>query len=92
VFAEGEVDRSPTGSGVSARAALHCARGELALGSPITIESILGTTMTVTAIEQVKFGSFDAVIPEVSGSAFITGTSDFVLDPADPVKEGFIFR
>jgi proline racemase len=92
VFAEGEVDRSPTGSGVSARAALHYARGELALGSPITIESILGTIMTATAIERVKFGSFDAVIPEVSGSAFITGTSEFVFDPADPVKGGFIFR
>jgi proline racemase len=92
VFAEGEVDRSPTGSGVSARAALHCARGDLALGCPITIESILGTCMTVTALENAKYGSIDAVIPEVSGSAFVTGANKFVFDPADPVRDGFILR
>ena len=48
--------------------------------------------MTVTAVEKTRFGPFDAVIPEVSGSAFITGTSEFVFDPADPVRDGFIFR
>jgi trans-L-3-hydroxyproline dehydratase len=92
VFAEGEVDRSATGSGVSARAALHYAKGELRLSQSITIESILGTTMTVKAVEATKFADYDAVIPEVGGSAGITGRHEFFFDPEDPLKEGFIFR
>jgi proline racemase len=92
VFAEGEVDRSPTGSGVSARAALHHAKGELPLGQTVTIESILGTTMTVQAAERATCGPYEAVIPEVSGTAFITGRHDFWFDPADPLGRGFIFR
>lgn len=92
IFAEGEVDRSPTGSGVSARAALHHAKGELALAEKITIESILGSTMTVQAVERVEFGPHVAVIPEVGGTAHITGRSEFYFDPADPLARGFIFR
>jgi len=92
IFADGEVDRSATGSGVSARAALHVARGDLPIGKPVTIESILGTTMTVSAVERAKFGSHDAVIPEVSGSASFTGKSEFWFDPADPLRKGFILR
>jgi proline racemase len=92
VFADGEVDRSATGSGVSARAALHFARGELRLNEKITIESILGSTMTVAAIEQTKFGTYDAVVPEVSGTASITGRSEFYFDPNDAFRQGFILR
>lgn len=92
VFAEGEVDRSPTGTGVSARAAIHFARGELQLGRKITIESILGSVMTVAAVESTKFGPHDAIIPEVSGAASITGRNEFYFDPDDPFREGFILR
>jgi len=92
VFAEGEVDRSATGSGVSGRAAIHYAKGELKLGESITIESILGTTMDVKIAETVQYGPFKAVIPEVSGSAWITGKNEFYFDPSDPLKKGFIFR
>jgi proline racemase len=92
IFAEGEVDRSATGSGVSARAALHHAKGELPLNQEITIESILGSTMTVQAVERTKFGPHDAVIPEVSGTAHITGRNEFYFDPEDPFRRGFIFR
>jgi proline racemase len=92
IFADGEVDRSATGSGVSARAALHHAKGELPLGKSITIESILGTTMTVAAVERTTFGPYDAVIPEVSGTASITGRHEFYFDPEDPLGRGFIFR
>jgi proline racemase len=92
IFAEGELDRSPTGSGVSARAALHHAKGELALNQSIVIESILGSTMTVRALEQIQFGPHAAVIPEVGGTAFITGRNEFVFDPDDPLRNGFIFR
>jgi trans-L-3-hydroxyproline dehydratase len=92
VFAEGEVDRSPTGTGVSGRVAIHHARGELAVGETITIESILGTTFTGRVAETTTLGGLPAVIPEVSGTAHITGRHEFVLDPDDPLREGFILR
>jgi trans-L-3-hydroxyproline dehydratase len=92
IFAEGELDRSPTGSGVSARAALHFAKGELGFNERITIESILGSTMSVRVVGLTKFGPYDAVIPEVSGTASITGRNEFYFDPEDPFRNGFILR
>ena len=92
IFEDGEVDRSATGTGVSARIALLCAQRKLSLNQPITIESILGSTMTVEAVRQVKFGSYDAVIPEVSGSAHIMSRSELYFDPKDPFNAGFIIR
>ncbi len=92
IFAEGEVDRSPTGTGVSARAALHFARGELRVGEPFTVESILGTTFTGEVVEATHFGPYDAVIPRVSGTSYITGRSEFLIDPEDPLRHGFILR
>lgn len=92
IFAEGEVDRSATGSGVSARAALHYAKAELALNEKITIESILSSTMDVEVKELTEYGGFKAVVPQVSGTAFFTGKNEFCFDPEDPFKQGFIFR
>lgn len=92
IFAEGEVDRSATGSGVSARAALHHASGELGDKQEITIESILGSTMSVRVVDKMKFGPYDAVTPEVSGTACYTGRHEFWFDPADRLNRGFIFR
>lgn len=92
IFANGEVDRSATGSGVSARAALHHARGDLNPGEKMEIESILGTTMVVEVAEVTSFGPYDAVIPRVSGTASFTGKNCFWFDPNDPLKKGFIIR
>ncbi|MBT6413756.1 MAG: proline racemase, partial [Candidatus Marinimicrobia bacterium] len=92
IFAEGEVDRSPTGTGVSARAALHYARGEIGIGESITIESIIGSTFSVKVDEITTFGKYDAIIPEVKGNAFITGKNTFWINPNDPLKDGFILR
>jgi len=92
IFADGEVDRSPTGTGVSARAAIHYARGELQLNEKIAIESILGSLMTVQAVAATKFGPHEAVIPEVGGTASITGRNEFYFDSEDPFREGFILR
>ncbi len=92
IFAEGEVDRSATGTGISARAALHFAKRELNLNEKITVESILGSTMDVRVVEKTTFGDYDAVIPEVTGTAHITGEHLFCFDPDDPLKDGFIFR
>ncbi len=92
IFADGELDRSATGSGVSARAAIHYDRGELQPGQWITIESILGTTMQVRVAELTSYGPYTAVVPEVSGTAFFTGRSEFWFDPNDPLKKGFLIR
>ena len=92
VFAEGEVDRSPTGTGVSGRAALHYARGEIDLGERLVIESIIGSRFAVRAVEEASFGTYRAIIPEVEGCAYITGRNIFCLDPADPLRHGFILR
>ena len=92
IFAHGELDRSATGSGVSARAALHFAKGELGLNEKIVIESILGSTMSVSVVNTTGFGPHDAIIPEVSGTASIIGRNEFYFDPHDPFHAGFIFR
>ena len=90
VVANGEVDRSPTGTGVSARAAVHYARKEINLGDPITIESIIGSTFTVRVLDETKIGEKDAVIPQVLGTANITGMNTFWIDPLDKKGQGFI--
>lgn len=92
VFAEGEVDRSPTGTGVSARAAIHYFNGDIALNEPIRIESILDTVFDLEVVEELSFGEYKAVIPKVSGMAYITGQNKCYIDPKDPLKNGFIFR
>jgi trans-L-3-hydroxyproline dehydratase len=92
IFAEGEVDRSPTGTGVSARVALHYARKEIGLREPIIIESIIGSRFTGSALMETKYGPYDAVIPEIEGRAFITGEHTFFIDPEDPWRHGFILR
>lgn len=92
IFAEGEVDRSPTGSGVSGRMAIHIKRGELSLNQEMTIESIIGTTFKGSVVQEQKYDDFDAVIPKVEGTAYIVGKNEFVIDPNDPLKHGFILR
>ena len=92
VFAEGEVDRCPTGSGVSGRMAIHKARREIDFGENMTIESITGSVFTGSVVSEEDYGPFTAVIPQVEGTAHITGMQTFVIDPDDPVKDGFILR
>ncbi len=92
VFADGEVDRSPTGTGVSGRIAIHRARGEVRLGERLRIESILGTTFEVCALEEVMVGSVPAVVPEVCGSASVTGRAEFWLEENDALQGGFLLR
>jgi trans-L-3-hydroxyproline dehydratase len=92
VFAEGEVDRSPTGTGVSGRLAVHHARGELAVGEPMVVESILGTCFTGRVVEEITWGGRATVVPEVEGRAWITGRHEFLIDPADPLRHGFLVR
>jgi proline racemase len=92
IFAEGEVDRSPTGTGVSARMAVHCARGDAAIGDTLIIESIIGSRFSVRALEPTTAGPHAAIIPEVAGQARITGRHEFLIDPDDPLQHGFLIR
>lgn len=92
IFAEGEVDRSPTGSGVSGRIAIEKARNQINYDSKIAIESITGSVFNCSLIAEKDFGPFKAVIPQVEGTAHITGMNTFIIDPNDPMKNGFILR
>lgn len=92
VFADGEVDRSPTGSGVSGRIAIEKARNAIDTNEFITIESITGSTFIGSLVKEEKFGPFKAVISQVEGTAFVTGINTFLIDPKDPMKNGFILR
>jgi proline racemase len=85
----GWLDRSPCGTGTSARmAALH-ARGELALGEDFVNESIIGTRFTGRLVEELEVGGAPAVVPEVTGRAWITGMGQYLLDERDPFPAGF---
>ncbi len=92
VFADGEVDRSPTGSGVSGRMAIEFARNNIVINESIAIESITGSVFTGKTIKEIDYGLTKAIIPEVGGSAFITGQHTFLIDPKDPFKTGFLLR
>ncbi|MEO8290128.1 MAG: proline racemase family protein [Gaiellaceae bacterium] len=92
VFADGEVDRSPCGSGTSARLALLDADGELARGAELLHRSIVGTEFTARVVGEADVAGRPAVITEVEGSAHKTGEHEFVLDESDEIGTGFLLR
>ena len=92
VFADGEVDRSPCGSGTSARLALLDAAWQLPRGAELHHLSIVGSSFTGRVVDEVDVAGRPAVITEVLGTAYRTGESSFVLDPDDPLGEGFLLR
>ena len=90
IFAGRQIDRSPTGSGVSARLALQMARRQVRLGEPRRFESCTGAIFTGKAVrEATPVGPRKAVIVEVSGTAYQTGEARFIFDERDPMREGF---
>ena len=92
IFADGEVDRSPCGSGTSARLALLDASGELPRGATLRHEGIVGSVFTARVSGSEDLADSPAVITEVEGSAFRTGAHEFYLDPADEIGTGFLLR
>jgi trans-L-3-hydroxyproline dehydratase len=92
IFADGQVDRSPTGTGVSARLALEHYRKRIGVGQKVVVESILGTRFTGRILRCAEFGNYPAIIPEIEGSAWITGKNELLISPDDPLKEGFIIH
>ncbi|MEW6624042.1 MAG: proline racemase family protein [Bacillota bacterium] len=89
IFADAQIDRSPTGTGTSARVALLHKKGVLQEGMVLKNKSIINTVFEGWIKELTKVHTFDAVVPEVSGTAQIMGFNQFVLEPDDPLPEGF---
>lgn len=85
----GVLDRSPCGTGTCARMATLHARGRLAIGQPFVHEGILGTTWTGRLLREARVGEYAAVVPELTGAAWITGIASYVVDAEDPFPEGF---
>jgi proline racemase len=85
----GAIDRSPCGTGTCARMAVLHAKGKLPLNQPFPHEGILGTIFTGRLVREVQVAGFRAVVPQISGSAWITGFAHYVVDPEDPFPEGF---
>lgn len=92
IFADREVDRSPTGTGSSGRAAQLFLRGQLALNQSYVNGSIVGSNFAVKVTEAVKVGQFDGALTEVTGAAHIMSTNQWVLEESDPFPTGFFLR
>lgn len=92
IFAEGQLDRCPTGTGLSAHLALKHARRQMEPGQNLVVESILGTRFVGRIDRVVDFASHVAVIPEIRGTAYLTGKHAFFIDPDDPLRSGFLIR
>lgn len=91
IFAEGQIDRSPTGTGTGGRVALHYFKQEMQENDILINNSIINTPMTGRVMEKTMVGSYEAVITEVAGTAHIMGFNQLLLDPKDPLPEGFRF-
>ncbi|MEO8093632.1 MAG: proline racemase family protein, partial [Pseudolysinimonas sp.] len=83
-------DRSPCGTGTSARMAQLHARGLLPLETDFVNESFIGTTFTGRLVEQTTVAGIPAVVPMITGRAWVTGTAQYMLDPSDPFPRGFV--
>ena len=92
VFADGEVDRSPCGSGTSARLALLDRQGALARGATLMHESVIGTRFASRVVSDDRVGDYPAVVTEIEGSAHLTGYHQFVLASDDPLGTGLLIR
>jgi len=92
VFADREVDRSPTGSGVTARLAVQHARGQTAVGQTRRFESVTGAVFEGRLLRLARAGDREAVVAEVEGRAHYTGQAHFTLEPGDALGEGFLLR
>jgi proline racemase len=85
----GAIDRSPCGTGTSARMAVLHAKGQLGVGDTFRHEGILGTVFTGRVVEETTIGEYRAIVPTITGQAWITGFASYVVDPTDPFPDGF---
>jgi len=92
LFGDVGIDRSPCGTGTSAKVACLYAKGKLSLHEEFIHESITGSIFKARAVEETRVGKYRAVIPEVTGSAHIMGLNQIFIDPDDPLKHGFLLK
>lgn len=91
-YGDKAIDRSPCGTGTSARLAQLVAKGQLELGKPFVHESIIGTCFTGIALERTTVGGLDAIVPSVEGWARVTGHNTVFVDERDPLRHGFLLK
>ncbi|MDI6601312.1 MAG: proline racemase family protein [Thermoanaerobacteraceae bacterium] len=92
IFGNGQFDRSPCGTGTSAKLALMYGRGEIGIGDTVVSESILGTCFKGKILKEVAVGNLNGIVPEISGRAYITGYNHLLIESEDIFKEGFAFN
>jgi proline racemase len=92
IFADGEVDRSPCGSGTCARLATLVEKKQLKIGEALKHDSIVDSQFLGVAQAQVSTDGYTAILPQVTGMAYKTGESIFTVDPRDPITPGFVLR
>jgi proline racemase len=92
IFADEQIDRSPCGTGTAARLAALYRRNELQIGEEFVHESIIGSQFVGEVLSVSKVGQYEAIVPKIKGKASITGLHQFVVDPSDPLAEGFLLR
>ncbi|ALM75101.1 proline racemase family protein [Thermococcus barophilus] len=92
IWGEGSVDRSPCGTGSAARVATLYSKGILKIGDTFVHESILGTQFKIKIIDTTRIGEYTAIIPEITGSAYITKVSQDIISRNDPLWKGFLLR
>jgi proline racemase len=90
VVAPGRLDRSATGTGLSARMAVLRARGLIGVGDEVTHASVIGSTFDGRIVSEAEVGGRQAIVPAIRGSAWITGISQVIVDPTDPFPEGYL--
>ncbi|MFA9376128.1 MAG: proline racemase family protein [Lachnotalea sp.] len=91
IFGDRQVDRSPCGTGTSAKLALLSSKGEIKIGEEFIYESITGSMFRGVITQETQVGDYKAVIPQITGSAYITGFNKWVIDATDSLKSGFLF-
>lgn len=90
IFGDAQADRSPCGTGTSAKLAALVAKGELDLGEEFIYESITGSLFKGIAVREIEIGGYRGIIPQITGSAYITGINEWIIDADDPLKYGFL--
>jgi proline racemase len=89
-FPESGIDRSPCGTGTSAKLATLYAKGKLKLNEEFVHESIIGSIFRARVVEETRVGTLLAVVPEVTGRAHLIASNQFLIDPDDPHRHGFV--
>ena len=92
IFGDGQADRSPCGTGTTAKLAALYAHGKIGLNEKFVHESFIDTLFTGEVLEETRVGDFPAVVVRITGNANITGVADYLVDPDDPLGYGFLIQ